>query len=137
MTTHIREACSSFDENVGGDAVISLGILLLLLAKVEQLLVRRGTKALFEMPAIPGQRLVIVGDLHGQLKDCLWVYYRYGLPSEASGNCFLFNGDIADRGFFSVECFVLTLGWMLAFPNAVFVTRGNHEDLLVNTSKCG
>lgn len=137
LTNNIRNGCKDMHQEDGGGAVISTGILLLLLAKVEQLLVRKGQKALIEMPDIPGERLVIVGDIHGQLKDLLWIYYRYGLPSQESGNCFLFNGDIADRGNFAVECFALTLGWMLAFPNAVFVNRGNHEDLLVNTSRCG
>lgn len=46
----------------------------------------------------------------GVLEDLLWIFYRYGLPSEAGGNFFLFNGDIADRGKFSIEIFMLTLG---------------------------
>mmetsp|Transcript_134662 Transcript_134662/g.430078 ORF Transcript_134662/g.430078 Transcript_134662/m.430078 type:complete len:977 (+) Transcript_134662:670-3600(+) len=137
LTNNIRKACTNFDENLGGPAVVSPGLLLSMLAKAEDMLVRKGSKALIEMQPPPGERVVIVGDLHGQLKDALWIFYRYGLPSEAGGNCFLFNGDIADRGRFAVEIYVLVIGWMLTFPGAVFINRGNHEDVLVNTSRCG
>lgn len=40
-------------------------------------------------------QLVIVGDTHGQLEDVLWIFFKYGWPSEQ--NRYLFNGDIVDR----------------------------------------
>ena len=34
-------------------------------------------------------QLVIVGDTHGQLEDVLWIFFKYGWPSEQ--NRYLFN----------------------------------------------
>lgn len=137
LTNRIKSSCAEFDDNLGGPAVVSTRLMLLLLTKVEAVLRRRGSKALIELQPPPGERVIIVGDLHGQLKDFLWIFFRYGLPSESGGNVYLFNGDIADRGRFSVEIYALVIGWMLVFPGAVFLNRGNHEDVLVNTSRCG
>ena len=40
-------------------------------------------------------QLVLVGDTHEQLEDVLWIFFKYGWPSEQ--NRYLFNGDIVDR----------------------------------------
>ncbi|CAD7947509.1 unnamed protein product [Amoebophrya sp. A120] len=78
----------------------------------------------------PTSRLIIVGDTHGQLEDVLWIFYKNGLPS--AENQYLFNGDIADRGFYSIEIFLLVFSLMLIFPNHVHINRGNHEDANMN-----
>ena len=44
----------------------------------------------------PGQRIVIVGDLHGQLPDLLLIFRTHGWPSDE--NLYCFNGDFVDRG---------------------------------------
>jgi len=53
------------------------------------------------------------------------------LPSE--DNPYLFNGDFVDRGSFSVETIFTLLGFKLLYPNAFFMSRGNHESHVMNT----
>lgn len=53
----------------------------------------------------PVENLVIVGDLHGQLADLLWIFFKVGVPSPS--NRFLFNGDICDRGENATEIWAL------------------------------
>ncbi|CAD7947499.1 unnamed protein product [Amoebophrya sp. A120] len=85
--------------------------------------------------ATPG-RTIVVGDTHGQLEDVLWIFYKNGLPSPS--NAYLFNGDIADRGFYATEIFSMVLGFMLLYPNCVDMNRGNHEDETINLDPhCG
>lgn len=53
-----------------------------------------------------------------------------GLPSTC--NPYVFNGDFVDRGKKGLEVLLLLLSLYLAFPNAVFLNRGNHEDSVMN-----
>lgn len=71
-------------------------------------------------------RIIIVGDVHGQLEDVLWLFFKYGLPSAT--NQYLFDGDIVDRGGHSLEILLLLLAFKRDAPEAVHVLRGNHED---------
>lgn len=60
-------------------------------------------------------RVVVVGDMHGQLHDVLFLLRDAGFPSK---NCFfVFNGDYVDRGAWGLETFLLLLAWkvMLLF----------------------
>jgi hypothetical protein len=50
--------------------------------------------------AIP-KCFTVVGDLHGQLRDLVEIFRINGPPS--SQNPYLFNGDLVDRGEFSLE----------------------------------
>jgi len=47
------------------------------------------------------------------------------MPSE--DNAFIFNGDFVDRGTCSVEIVMILFSSLLAWPNSVFLNRGNHE----------
>lgn len=47
------------------------------------------------------------------------------MPS--SSRHYLFNGDMVDRGSFSVENVLTLLAMTLLAPESVFVLRGNHE----------
>lgn len=75
-------------------------------------------------------RMVIVGDTHGQLEDLLWIFFKYGKPSET--NAYFFNGDMVDRGLNGMEICVLIFVFQLWNPNCVHVNRGNHEDANMN-----
>ena len=51
----------------------------------------------------PAGKLVVVGDLHGQLGDALYILQTQGPPGPTQA--YIFNGDIADRGENAVEIF--------------------------------
>uniref|UniRef100_A0A3B0MWL4 Serine/threonine-protein phosphatase n=1 Tax=Theileria annulata TaxID=5874 RepID=A0A3B0MWL4_THEAN len=77
------------------------------------------------IPTHDNSNVIIVGDLHGQLNDLLWIFYKFGPPSKR--NVYLFNGDIADRGTFASNIFLLLFAFKLAEPTSVIINRGNHE----------
>ncbi|KAL3525136.1 hypothetical protein ACH5RR_013508 [Cinchona calisaya] len=70
-------------------------------------------------------RVVVVGDLHGQLHDLLFLLKDAGYPGE--DKFFVFNGDYVDRGAWGLETFLLLLAWKVLLPHRVFLLRGNHE----------
>ena len=80
-----------------------------------------------EPPEVDGAtRLVIVGDIHGQLADLNIVFEKHGMPSPQ--NRYIFNGDFVDRGPFGLECLILVLAFKVLYPSDVFLIRGNHEE---------
>ncbi|CAL8102075.1 unnamed protein product [Calicophoron daubneyi] len=76
------------------------------------------------------QSVSVCGDLHGNLLALLHFFEQNGMPSET--NLVIFNGDFVDRGYKSVEVLSVILAALLAFPNSVFLNRGNHEDINMN-----
>ncbi|EEY56874.1 calcineurin-like phosphoesterase, putative [Phytophthora infestans T30-4] len=78
----------------------------------------------------PGVRMVVVGDLHGQLEDLLTIMEKNDVPS--SKTWYLFNGDFVDRGAHGVEIMLLLLAFKLMYPAFVFLNRGNHEERMIN-----
>ena len=78
----------------------------------------------------PAKRLVIVGDLHGQLDDLLLIFKREGLPSPS--NPYLINGDFVDRGDHSIEIALIIFAYQLLYPGSFHINRGNHEDRSIN-----
>lgn len=73
---------------------------------------------------IEGNTLV-VGDLHGNIKDLLHIFSLHCDPSENLK--YLFLGDYVDRGENSIETFIYLLCMKIDNPNYVFLLRGNHE----------
>ena len=71
---------------------------------------------------IPDKRLVIVGDLHGELDQALEVVRRYVGKYHV-----VFLGDYGDRGPQQVETFNLVMALAVLYPRKVTVLRGNHE----------
>jgi hypothetical protein len=59
-------------------------------------------------------RVTVVGDLHGQLADLLFVLEDSGLPGPTRK--YIFNGDFVDRGAEGVEVTTLLLALYCAFP---------------------
>lgn len=74
----------------------------------------------------PGERLTVVGDIHGQLPDLLHILDESGMPSAT--NKYVFNGDFVDRGPHGVEVICILLALNAAMPDWVVLNRGNHED---------
>ena len=56
----------------------------------------------------------------------------FGPPSPT--RAYVFNGDLVDRGTQSSEVLFFVLGLLTTFPDRVFINRGNHEDLFLNTA---
>ncbi|RHZ10391.1 hypothetical protein DYB26_005464 [Aphanomyces astaci] len=78
-----------------------------------------------EISVADGEKLTVVGDIHGQLKDLFTIFTTNGLPSLK--NKYLFNGDFVDRGAYGTEVMMTLLCFKLLYPDSVFLNRGNHE----------
>lgn len=72
-----------------------------------------------------GEKITVVGDLHGQLQDLFSIFSINGLPSNT--NKYLFNGDFVDRGIYGTEVVMTILSFKLLYPTGVHLNRGNHE----------
>ncbi|KAH8745828.1 Metallo-dependent phosphatase-like protein [Diaporthe sp. PMI_573] len=71
------------------------------------------------------ERLVVIGDLHGNVDNLCTIILREGKPSQCKK--YLFNGDFVDRGPYSVETLLLIVSLKAIYPQYVFLNRGNHE----------
>lgn len=57
----------------------------------------------------PDQTVTIVGDVHGQLHDLLFLLQAAGFPSDK--RMFVFSGDYVDRGAWGFETLIVLLAW--------------------------
>jgi serine/threonine-protein phosphatase 5 len=63
--------------------------------------------------------VVVVGDVHGQLHDLLFLLRDAGYPSK--DRIFVFNGDYVDRGAWGLETFLLLLAWKVKKKHFFFL----------------
>jgi diadenosine tetraphosphatase ApaH/serine/threonine PP2A family protein phosphatase len=84
------------------------------------------------------ERMVLVGDIHGQLRDLqthILDPQRVAMQQANEGekkrkdDRFLFLGDYVDRGPHGVEVIMLLLALKVEYPDNIFLIRGNHEDV--------
>ena len=77
-----------------------------------------------ENVAILSTPITVCGDIHGQFDDLIELFRVGGEIPET--NC-IFMGDFVDRGFNSVETFLLLLCYKVKYPERITLLRGNHE----------
>eukprot|EP00667_Euglena_gracilis_P001851 EG_transcript_1851 len=118
-----------FETNYNQPAPIAYVQRLMVLS--QELLLQTGTLAEGVVAAGQHTQMVVVGDIHGQLNDLLWILHVHGPPS-LTGNQYFFNGDFVDRGEYGMEVLVLILTMKCVWPKSVFLNRGNHENLAAN-----
>ncbi|THH28526.1 hypothetical protein EUX98_g5653 [Antrodiella citrinella] len=67
----------------------------------------------------------VVGDVHGQFYDMLHLYSLTGEPTDK--HCLLMNGDLVDRGSWSIEVILTAFAFKWLYPKTMYINRGNHE----------
>ena len=84
----------------------------------------------------------IFGNLNGQYNDLMRFFESFGNPSDENqmGDIYVmqyvFLGDLCDRGYHSIEIILLLLALKVKYPEYIYIVRGHHEDIEVNTI-CG
>ncbi|CAI4230329.1 unnamed protein product [Auanema sp. JU1783] len=89
-----------------------------LCAKAREILVQEGNVQAIDSP------VTICGDIHGQFYDLMELFKVGGHIPDTN---YLFLGDFVDRGFYSVETFLLLLALKVRYPDRMMLIRGNHE----------
>lgn len=54
-------------------------------------------------------RVIVVGDIHGQFHDLMFLLKHAGVPSE--NQFYVFNGNYVDKGAWGIEVFLVLLAW--------------------------
>ncbi|KAI9633135.1 Metallo-dependent phosphatase-like protein [Dioszegia hungarica] len=86
--------------------------------KAKEILMEEGNVQYVDSP------VTICGDIHGQFFDLLELFKVGG---DCPNTSYIFMGDFVDRGFYSVETFLLLLILKVRYPDRICLIRGNHE----------
>jgi serine/threonine-protein phosphatase 4 catalytic subunit len=86
--------------------------------KAKEILFEESNVIVLEAP------VTVCGDIHGQFDDLIELFRIGGFVPETN---YLFMGDFVDRGFNSVETFLLLLALKVRYPDRITLIRGNHE----------
>ena len=126
----IRAACLDHGSQDALEAVLTPAKVVALCDDVTAVL---GEKpSLIDIDVSGDEKLVVVGDVHGQLQDLTRSVMPH-INEKGDKAKVLFLGDYVDRGPQSVEVLMLLLALKVDFPDRVTLLRGNHED--ATTSK--
>ena len=90
----------------------------LLCEKAKEIFIEESNVQIIDAP------ITICGDIHGQFDDLTELFTKGGKCPETN---YLFMGDFVDRGFNSVETFLLLLALKVRYPDRITLLRGNHE----------
>ncbi|KAF5351642.1 hypothetical protein D9756_007546 [Leucocoprinus leucothites] len=82
-------------------------------------------ESLVEVSVEDGVTVDVIGDVHGQFYDMLHLFSLTGEPSEK--HYLLMNGDLVDRGSWSMEVILVAFAFKWLYPKYMFINRGNHE----------
>ncbi|GAI98246.1 unnamed protein product [marine sediment metagenome] len=77
----------------------------------------------------PQEKVIVIGDLHGDLKSLIKLIEILKLEKP---KYVIFLGDIVDRGLYQLECLILVLALKIKDSNKYYLLKGNHETLEVN-----
>lgn len=92
--------------------------------KARELLIEEANVVTVDAP------VTICGDIHGQFHDLMELFRVAG---DVPDTAYLFMGDFVDRGFYSLESFLLLLCLKVRYPDRVTLIRGNHESRQITT----
>lgn len=82
-------------------------------------------ESLVDVKVDKGFTIDVIGDVHGQFFDVLHLLTLTGEPSK--DHILLMNGDLVDRGSWSIEVILIAFALKWLFPTRMFINRGNHE----------
>ncbi|KAG4945135.1 hypothetical protein JHK87_041142 [Glycine soja] len=70
-------------------------------------------------------RVIVLGDIHGQFHDLMFIFKHEGVPSE--NQIYVFNGNCVHKGAWGIEVFLVLLAWKVLMAHRIYLLRGNHE----------
>ena len=121
LNQSLGHQCSSLDEQIEQlrkcQYITEIEVKLLC-EKAKELFIEESNVQSIDAP------ITICGDIHGQFDDLTELFNKGGKCPETN---YLFMGDFVDRGFNSVETFLLLLALKVRYPDRITLIRGNHE----------
>ncbi|KAI5961377.1 PPH3 [Candida pseudojiufengensis] len=107
-------------EDIKNCKIIKESIIEKICSKVIDILIEESNIQQLQTP------ITICGDIHGQLHDLITIL-KIGGDLALENQNYLFLGDFVDRGFYSLETFLLLIVLKLKYPKQIYLIRGNHE----------